>query len=68
MRGTGKEIISIFFVAIVLYLLLNNGSNTTAIINAGGSAISNAAAVLQGRGGSTGFGSSPLAQPGTLGQ
>ena len=50
MKGTGREVISIFFVAIVLYLLLHNGSQTTALVNALGSQISNAAATLQGNG------------------
>jgi hypothetical protein len=47
--GIAKEIVSIFFVAIVLYLILINGKQTTAIITALGSQITNATATLQGR-------------------
>lgn len=49
MKGYGREIVSIFFVAIVLYLLLSNGQQTVALVNSIGGQISNAAATLQGR-------------------
>ena len=51
MKGIGREVVMIFFVAIVLYLLLNNGPQTTALVNGAGGQIANIAAVLQGRGG-----------------
>lgn len=49
MKGTGRDIVAIFFVAIVLYLLLSNGTQTVALVNSIGGQISNAAATLQGR-------------------
>lgn len=50
MKGIGREIVLVFFVAIVLFLLLGKGADTVNIINAIGGQISNSAATLQGRG------------------
>ena len=42
-------LIFLFFLSILLYLGLKNGSNTVSILNAGGSQLSKETAVLQGR-------------------
>lgn len=43
-----KEIVGIFFVAIVLYLLLKNGPQTVAVVGALGGQITAATKQLQG--------------------
>lgn len=49
MKGYGREIVLIFFVTIVLFLLLSNGAQTNTLISTIGGQISNTALVLQGR-------------------
>lgn len=64
MKGIGREVVMIFFVAIVLYLLLNNGTQTTALVNGAGGQIANIAAVLQGRGSAGSSGANTGSFPG----
>ncbi len=51
----GKQIVALFFLAIIIYLLVANASGSNTVIGGLGSALTNETAALQGRSASNGI-------------